>query len=162
VSIPTLAVAIAGAAVAIAVGGNSSSAAATTEVAPAPHTVPTTTAPATVPAQTTRKTRTTPAPPPTPANGRTPWPSGRNGWTTVLYSYPVTGGTAGPYATAARAAAAGLPEVGVIDSGQYSSLHPGYYVVFSGIYSSYDEAAAALHTVQASGFGSAYAREITR
>ena len=27
-----------------------------------------------------------------------------------------------------------LPEVGVIDSGEFSSLHPGYYVVFSGIY----------------------------
>ena len=53
-------------------------------------------------------------------------------------------------------------EVGVIDSGQFSSLHPGYYVVFTGVYSSADEAEAALRTVRASGFSSAYTRQISR
>ena len=28
----------------------------------------------------------------------------------------------------------GLPQVGVLDSSAYASLHPGYYVVFSGVY----------------------------
>ena len=35
----------------------------------------------------------------------------------------------------ARRRRRGLPRVGVLVSSQYSSLHPGYYVVFSGIYS---------------------------
>ena len=80
----------------------------------------------------------------------------------MLFSYPVTSGTAAAYATASRAAHAGLPEVGVIDSGQFSSLHPGYYMVFSGVYSSASEADAALRSVHASGFSSAYTRQISR
>lgn len=171
VSVLTLVVAIAGAAVAIALGDNSSPSAAQTVVAPPPPSVPTTTArlatapePTTSTRTTTTKshstsTTTTVAAPP---NGRTPWPAGRNGWTIVLFSYPATGGTAAPDATAARAAHGGLPEVGVLDSGQFSSLHPGYYVVFSGIYSSAGEAETALRTARATGFASAYTRQITR
>jgi uncharacterized protein YegP (UPF0339 family) len=52
--------------------------------------------------------------------------------------------------------------VGVIDSGQFSSLHPGYYIVFSGVYSSKSEAEAGLRSVRASGFSSAYTRQISR
>jgi hypothetical protein len=80
----------------------------------------------------------------------------------VLFSYPITSGTAAASSTAARAARAGLPEVGVIDSGQFSSLHPGYYVVFSGVYSTASEAEAALRSVHASGFSSGYTRQISR
>ena len=36
--------------------------------------------------------------------------------------------------------AKGLPAVGVLDSSQYASLQPGYFVVFSGIYDSQAEA----------------------
>jgi hypothetical protein len=169
VSVLTLVVAIAGAAVAIALGDNSSPNAVTTAVAPPPP-VATTTAPLpTAPeptssgSTTTSKTKasstTTTA---APRNGQTPWPAGRNGWTIVLFSYPLTGGTAAPYATASRAARGGLPEVGVLDSSQFSSLHPGYYVVFSGIYSSAGEAETALRSVHAAGFASAYTRQITR
>ena len=170
VSVLTLVVAIAGAAVAIALGDNSSPSTVTTAVAPTPHSVATTTAPLpTAPEPTvssptkttpTRSTPTTTAA--VPPNGRTPWPAARNGWTIVLVSYPVTGGTAAAYGTAARAAHGGLPEVGVLDSNQFSSLHPGYYVVFSGIYSSAGEAETALRTVHATGFASAYTRQITR
>jgi hypothetical protein len=166
VSLLTLLVAAAGAAVAIAFGGGTSSAAATTAVAPAPHGI-TATAAAPLPAApepgVSTRTKTTPATTQSaPANGRLPWPAGRNGWTIVLFSYPVTSGTAAAYATASRAAHAGLPEVGVIDSGQFSSLHPGYYMVFSGVYSSASEADAALRSVHASGFSSAYTRQISR
>jgi hypothetical protein len=94
--------------------------------------------------------------------GRTAWPAGRDGWTIALVSYRVTGGTAAAFATAARAARGGLPEVGVIDSSQFSSLHPGYYIVFSGVYSSLGEAQAALPSVRATGFSSAYTRQISR
>ena len=41
---------------------------------------------------------------------------------------------------ARSASRAGLPQVGVLDSSRYSSLHPGYSVVFSGIYDSRDQA----------------------
>jgi hypothetical protein len=168
VSVLTLVVAIAGAAVAIALGDHSSPTAVTTAVAPPPVATTTTPLPAapepTVSSSsTTTKTKsttttTTAAPP----NGRTQWPAGRNGWTIVLFSYPLTGGTAAPDATATRAAHGGLPQVGVLDSSQFSSLHPGYYVVFSGIYSSVGEAETALRTVHATGFASAYTRQIAR
>jgi hypothetical protein len=156
--------------VAIALGGNSSPSTVSTVVAPPPPSVPTTTATLPTAPEPTASTRTTTSQTHStstttvaaPPNGRTPWPAGRNGWTIVLFSYPVTGGTAAPYATAARATHGGLPEVGVLDSNQFSSLHPGYYVVFSGIYSSAGEAETALRTVHASGFASAYTRQITR
>jgi hypothetical protein len=170
VSALTLVVAIAGAAVAIALGDNSSPTPVSTEVAPPPPSVATTTAslpPAPEPTASTKTTTTrthsaTTATVAAPPNGRTPWPAGRNGWTIVLFSYPVTGGTAAPNATAARAAHGGLPDVGVLDSNEFSSLHPGYYVVFSGIYSSAGEAETALRTVHATGFATAYTRQITR
>jgi hypothetical protein len=166
VSLLTLPVAVAGAAVAIAFGGESSSVAATTAVARAPRPITTTTA-ASLPTApepgASKRPKTAPATTqPAPAGGRLPWPAGRNGWTIVLFSYPLTSGTIAAYSTAARAAHSGLPEVGVIDSGQFSSLHPGYYVVFSGVYSSASEAEAALRSVHASGFSSAYTRQISR
>jgi hypothetical protein len=165
ISLLTLVVAIAGAAVAIALGSGSSSAASTTSVAPVPRPAATATAPLPTAPEPTVSTRTTTAKTVTqsaPPNGRTAWPPGRNGWTIVLFSYPLTSGAAAAEATATRAAHGGLPEVGVLDSGRFSSLHPGYYVVFSGIYSSAGEAEAALRSVHATGFSSAYTRQISR
>ena len=152
-SLLTLLVAGGGAAAAIALGSRSSSPGATTEVAAAPRPA------AAATGRPAKRGRTSPAP---ALAGRPGWPSGRNGWTIVLFSYPVTAGTAGPSATAARAAHAGLPQVGVIESAQFSSLHPGYYVVFSGVYNSSSEADAALRSVRAAGFSSAYTRQISR
>jgi hypothetical protein len=63
---------------------------------------------------------------------------------------------------ARSAARAGLPSVGVLQSSRYSSLHPGYYVVFSGIYSSNGQASGALAAANAKGFSAAYVRQITR
>ena len=54
------------------------------------------------------------------------------------------------------------PEVGVLESSDFSSLHPGYAIVFSGIYSSRADAEAALTSARATGFGTAYTREISR
>jgi hypothetical protein len=97
----------------------------------------------------------------TPAGpGRTVWPEDLNGWTIVLISYPADEGLQRPRGTARRAANAGLPEVGVLDSSRFASLHPGYAVVFSGIYTSRPDAEAALASVRASGFGGAYVRQI--
>ncbi|HEX4929838.1 MAG TPA: zinc ribbon domain-containing protein [Gaiellaceae bacterium] len=72
------------------------------------------------------------------------WPSGTDGWTVVLASFPQTGGRKAADARAKRARARGLPQVGVLDSSSYASLHPGYWVVFSGIYGSEAEATSAL------------------
>jgi hypothetical protein len=44
----------------------------------------------------------------------------------------------------------------VLLSSRYSSLHPGYTVVFSGVYRSSAAATAALPAVHANGFPSAY------
>jgi len=148
-----LAVAVGGAAVAIAFGGRSTSASGTTAVAPAPRHSP---------AAANAAPPSTSNAPATTTSGHAVWPAGRNGWTIVLSSYPVPAGTDAPYATAARASQARLPEVGVLDSGQFSSLHPGYYVVFSGVYSTPTEAEAALRTARASGFSGAYTRQISR
>ena len=80
----------------------------------------------------------------------------------MLVSYPLTRGRAAPLETARRAAGLGLPEVGVLESSDFSSLHPGYAIVFSGIYSSRADAEAALTSARATGFGTAYTREISR
>ena len=50
----------------------------------------------------------------------------------------------------------------MLESSDFSSLHPGYAIVFSGIYSSRADAEAALTSARATGFGTAYTREISR
>ena len=106
---------------------------------------------------TTPKPTTTAKPPANPAS--IVWPRGRRGWTIVLISLPQANGLAAANARAAQARRAGLRRVGVLDSGRYASLHPGYYVVFSGVFDSEAEAASALQRARAA-FPPAYQREI--
>jgi hypothetical protein len=93
--------------------------------------------------------------------GLTQWPATRSGYTLVLGSIPKPGL---PTATAEarKALASGLENVGVLDSDRFSSLHPGYLVVFSGIYGSFTEANAALAHAHAAGYRLAYPRSVTR
>jgi hypothetical protein len=105
---------------------------------------------------------TVPAPPTTNPNALAVWPAAQSGYTDVLESLPLTGGRAAAVARARQAKANGLKDVGVLVSSQYSSLHPGYYVVFSGIYSSSAQASAALATAHAKGFPDAYQNRVTR
>jgi hypothetical protein len=49
--------------------------------------------------------------------------------------------------------------VGVLNSSRFASLHPGYFVVFSGIFESQAEATSALPRAR-SAFPLAYQREI--
>jgi hypothetical protein len=113
-----------------------------------------------------------PAPPP-PAPS-TPKPAGKgkqgqrliawpatNGYTIVLASLPLTEGAGVARAKALAALKTGLPEVGVLVSSSYPSLQPGYYVVFSGVFASLEEAQSSLQTAKSS-FPSAYARPIVR
>ena len=90
------------------------------------------------------------------------WPAGQSGFTVVLESIPASAGRSLALERARAASRAGLSQVGVIDSGRYSSLHPGYYVVFSGIYSSRGQADSAGAAAAEKGFQLAYSREITR
>jgi hypothetical protein len=170
VSILTLLVAAAGAAATIVITNDRNQNAGTTFAATSPtlpvaepSTAPATTANTATLPTAPEPTVTKPAGPPPPPNGRTPWPAGRpSGWTIVLISYPTTSGREAALATATRAAQAGLPEVGVLQSANFSSLHPGYFVVFSGVYGSKSQADAALATARAGGFAGAYSRQISR
>jgi hypothetical protein len=130
-----------GATAAITVNHEHAAAAATTFVAPAPR-------------------RRAPVSPPG-RNGTTAWPAGLDGWTVVLGSTPLPAGSGGPLASASRAERNGLPQVGVLDSSDYSSLHPGYYILFSGIYGAPGDASTALETVRAHGFDGAYVVRVT-
>jgi hypothetical protein len=122
----------------------------------------------TPPETTTQPTTPTPKPkrhatPPPPAAPAAPknWPTGQSGYTVVLQSLPSTNGRSFALAQAQAALHAGVPSVGILDSSQFSSLHPGYYVLFSGVYHSFDDANAALTTVQSHGYPRAYPRRIT-
>ena len=114
---------------------------------------PTTTAPATT-------ATTGPKAPPPPAATLVSWPPARSGWTIVLDSVPSVNGRAPAVAEANQALQVGMKQVGVIDSSRFSSLHPGYYVVFAGIYDT--EAAAQSHVIDAHrhGYRGPYPRRI--
>jgi len=135
------AVAAGGAAVAVREGHRHTTApAATTYVAPAPRLSPTARAHG--------------------PSGQTSWPARLDGWTVVLAQAPAPRGRKGAFAFAAQAARDGLPQVGVLDSGVFGTLHPGYYVVFSGVYGASGDAQAALETVRSRGFGGAYVTRV--
>ena len=88
------------------------------------------------------------------------WPVGKDGFTNVLASVPTSRGRGAAERKAESAIANGLPEVGILNSSDYLSLNPGYYVVFSGIYDSKSEAES--HLAAARSFQPlAYVREVT-
>jgi hypothetical protein len=119
---------------------------------------PTITAPTTT--ATTGTTQRKPPPPP-PKPTLVFWPAGKTGWTIVLDSVPATNGRAGAVAEAKQAMRLGMKQVGVLDSARFSSLHPGYFVVFAGIYDT--EAEAQSHVIEAHrhGYRGPYPRPIT-
>jgi cell division septation protein DedD len=131
-------------------------------------TSPVVTAPPAPPVTPTTTNTVTPAPAPTPASKPKPRPKGpidwpaRNGFTVVLASIPARGsGRADAEAKAKQALSRGLRDVGILSSGRFASLHPGYYVVFAGVYDSLEEAQTAATRALAR-FPNAYAREIAR
>ena len=100
-------------------------------------------------------------PPPRKANTLVPWPH-RNAFTVVLASIPA-GGKGGDQARtdAKQALGKGVHDVGVLTSSNFSSLHPGYYVVFAGVYDTLEEAQTAASRL-AGRYPNAYARQIAR
>lgn len=77
------------------------------------------------------------------------WPAGQDGWTITLTSLPQTGGKKVAIKRAQQAHRHGLKAVGVLDSSRYASLHPGYWVVFSGVYTTEAEATSDLDAARA-------------
>ncbi len=112
------------------------------------------------------QTTTASAPParpsrPAPRSGLAAWPA-RDGYTVVLASIPDRGsGLKDANAAARTALDRGVRDVGVLVSGRYASLHPGYYVVFAGVYDSLEDAQTAVARLS-SRYPNAYARQITR
>jgi cell division septation protein DedD len=127
----------------------------TSTIAPPEHTVATQTAPTQTGAQE-------PPPRQTPPTQQTlkAWPAGRSGWTVVLQSLPKANGRSFVLAQARAAEHSGLKDVGIIDSDKYTSLHPGYYVLFTGVYSSIEDANSAVTTAKSNGYLRAYPRQI--
>jgi hypothetical protein len=116
------------------------SAGAPAAAAPAPATA----APAKAP--TTQKPATTPT---TLAK----WPTGVTGYTVIL---GVITSKAAATGSATRIAAAGIP-AGILYSSDYSSMHPGHWIVFSGTYTTLAQADAAATRITAKGQPGAYA-----
>ncbi len=81
---------------------------------------------------------------PTGSSGVIEWPAGDQGWTIAIASIPQTEGRQVAVDRARAARRRGLTSVGVLDSSRYASLHPGYWVVFTGIFGSEAEATSAL------------------
>lgn len=72
------------------------------------------------------------------------WPAKLPAWTNVLVSIPKVTGRDAAIARAEHARRRGLRQVGVLDSSRFASLHPGYWVVFAGVYPSEPEATSRL------------------
>ncbi|MGH3091009.1 MAG: hypothetical protein ACRDOG_01575 [Gaiellaceae bacterium] len=123
---------------------------------------PTTTLPPTTTIQPTTTLPTTTTTPTTTGGSGTiiSWPTSRDGYTVILRSTRTSEGRGEADAAAQRAINAGLPEVGVLNSSDYSSLNPGYYATFTGIYDSQREAENALPRARSAGFPLAYVRRV--
>jgi hypothetical protein len=116
-------------------------------------TLPTESVPTTAPEQP-------PPPPPPSSNTLIEWPAGQDGWTVVLSSIPQSAGRAAAVDFGQKALSAGLTDVGILNSSEFTSLHAGYFVVFSGVFNSEADARAALDTAQGS-YPQSYVRQIT-
>jgi hypothetical protein len=126
--------------------------------APSTITIPTTTGPTTYPPTTTFPTTSTN---PTTTTGTIQfWPPNMDGFTVILKSTPVSEGRGPAESSAQQALNAGLPEVGILDSSNFTTLNPGYYVTFTGVYDTQNEAENALPRARTSGFPTAYVREV--
>jgi serine/threonine-protein kinase len=94
--------------------------------------------------------------PPPPSAAADDWPGG-SGYTAILAS---VGSESTAAAIKSQAIAAGL-EAGVLYSSNYSSLRPGYWVVFSGTFGTQPEAAQQAAQARGLGFSTAYARYVS-
>lgn len=96
-----------------------------------------------------------PVEPVDPGSGVSDWPVGTSGWTAILSS---TRSESEARSTADAVAATG-EESGVLFSSDYPGLNPGYWVVFSGTFTTQSEAAAHARAL-AGRYPGAYPRQI--
>ena len=89
------------------------------------------------------------------------WPPNKDGFTVVLKSVPTSNGRSQAESAANKARTNGLSQVGILNSSDFSSLNPGYYVTFTGIYDTESQANAALPNARSKGFPTAYTREVS-
>ena len=84
-------------------------------------------------------------------------------WTVILHSFVIADGATRQDAEAEAAAirAAGF-DANVVSSSTYRSLRPGYWVVYSGLFSNQADARRAAAQLRAAGFGDAYERQLER
>jgi hypothetical protein len=133
----------------------------TTTAPPTTTLPPTTTIQPTTTLPTTTLPTTTTTPTTTSGSGTIiSGPTNRDGYTVILRSTRTSEGRGEADAAAQRAINAGLPEVGVLNSSDYSSLNPGYYATFTGIYDAQREAENALPRARSAGFPLAYVRRV--
>jgi cell division septation protein DedD len=132
---------------------------ATSPVVTAPPSPPAQTAPTTTAPPSTSKPRPAASRPKT-SPGPPTWPA-KDGFTVVIASIPARGnGLSEANEKANEARTRGL-RAGVLESGKFASLHPGYYVVFAGVYGSLEEAERAARAAR-SKYPNTYAREVAR
>jgi hypothetical protein len=105
---------------------------------------------------TTATTATT-----TPQGNIRSWPQGKEGYTVVLASIETSKGRAAAEQKANQAIANGLTNVGILNSSDFLTLNPGYYVVFMGVYDTVAAAQSGLPTARSRGFPLAYVREVS-
>ena len=79
----------------------------------------------------------------------------------ILRSTPISEGRGPADAAGEQAIDAGLRQVGVLNSSDYDSLNPGFYVTFTGVYTTETQAEGALPNARSKGFPTAYVREIS-
>ena len=77
------------------------------------------------------------------------WPAGKTGYTVQLQSLRKNGTDPSAVAAAKNAAKGkGAPDVGALDSDSYSSLKPGLYVIYSGVFDNKKDAQHALSSLK--------------
>ena len=99
----------------------------------------------------------------TNSSGFTQWPSApRSGWTVIVASVAKSQGRSAAEAKAREAKNRGVPDVGILDGDQFSTITNGYYAVFSGIYDTREGALANRTVVRSKGYANAYDKEVVR
>jgi hypothetical protein len=90
------------------------------------------------------------------------WPAASDGWTVVLASLPKLAGREAAIGRAKAATEAGIANVGILDADEFSSFHPDYFVVFSGVHRTLTAAERASRVAHDKGYRDAYPREVAR
>jgi hypothetical protein len=123
-------------------------------VTPAPSATPDSTLPEASGKETPEPSSTPESTPSGGGSGDAKWPAGKSGWTVVLASDTTESDAR---SKADDFAGEGISGVGVLHSDDFSSLKPGFWVVFAGRYDSQSEASDALDGIEAK---DAYIRRI--